>query len=356
MNLIQRLFFTFMALLFVGVGFAVYVLVSTGQFDTFEVGFTGHCVAIEGLAGAEDIIIDPQSSVAFISSVQRRMTTEGDRQGRGAIYLYDLKNPALEPVNLTPHASADFRPAGLSYYPDENGSGFLFVINRTHDVPFDEKPAKVIIYRWEQGALDQIKTVEVGISPSNIVATGPAQFYVTNDFAFAGGIGADLQKILALPVSEVGYFDGQDYRAVASGLAFANGIARSRDGNLVFVAETLSRQISVFERNSENGELTLQGEIPLQAAPDNINVDEEGQLWIAGHPQLLSLYGHRGDAGKLSPSYLMTLERGAAQQYVIKDLMRDAGDLISGASVVAPIGDRFLVGAPFENKILDCSR
>jgi arylesterase/paraoxonase len=355
MHLIQNLFFTFMALLFGGVGVAVYVLVSTGQFDTFEVGFSGHCVGIEGIAGPEDIVIHRASELAFISSHNRRMEIS-DADQRGAIYLYDLKNPAVDPINLTPDAGPDFKPAGLSFFETGANEGILFVVSRANEVPVDEARGEVILYQWSGKSLTQIKAVKVGISPNNVVATGPEQFYVTNDFAYAEGILADFQKILPLPVSEVGYFDGADFRIVAEGLGFANGIATSKEGDLIYVAETLSRQISVFDRDVKSGNLTLREEIELDASPDNINIDQNGHIWLAGHPQLLSLYGHRGDRAKLSPSFLVTLERGAANQYVVKDLMRDAGDLISGASVVAPIGDRFLVGAPYENKILDCSR
>ncbi len=355
MHLVQNLFYTFMAILFGGVGVAVYVLVSTGQFDTFEVGFSGHCVGIEGIAGPEDIVIHSASEIAFISSNNRRVVAS-DADQRGAIYLYDLKSSTVDPINLTPDVGPDFRPAGISFFGTSATEGFLFVVNRPHEVPANEHASEVIIYRWAGKRLQQIKSVTVGISPNNIVAIGPEQFYVTNDFAYADGILTDLQKILPLPMSEVGYFDGSTFRIVADGLGFANGIAASKEGELIYVAETLSRQISVFDRNVKSGDLTLKEEIELDAAPDNINVDQNGHIWLAGHPQLLSLYGHRDDVAKLSPSFLVTLERGAANQYVIKDLMRDAGDLISGASVVAPLGDRFLVGAPYENKILDCSR
>ena len=355
MHIIQRLFFAFMGVIVLGVGAAVYVLVSTGQLDTLETHFTGHCVGIEGIAGPEDIIIHPSGNYAFISSTDRRAALRGEAKP-GAIYLYDLQNPSVEPLNLTSSADVNFQPHGISFFATGVDQGILFVVNRPQEFSAKKTNKEVLLLNWKVNKTNAMKSVSVCISPNNIVAVGPDQFYVTNDFAYPDGIFADLQTILPLPVSTVGYFDGQRYRGVVEGLGFANGIALSPDGTQLFVTETLSKTLNIYNRDMETGALTLSEEIDLNTAPDNINIDQDGQIWLAAHPQLLSLYGHRGDAGKLSPSQILTLQRGAANQYVIKELLLDAGDLISGASVAAPIGDRFLIGGPYADKFLDCSR
>lgn len=344
-----------MGVIVLGVGTAVYVLVSTGQLDTLETHFSGHCVGIEGIPGPEDIVIHPSGKYAFISSSDRRAALRGDVKP-GAIYLYDLQNPSIAPLNITPGAGPDFQPSGLSFFATGADQGTLFVVNRTHEFPVSKTNQEVILFNWTVNKTNRIKSISVGISPNDIVAVGPETFYVTNDFAYPDGILADLQTILPLPVSTVGYFDGQRYREVIDGLGFANGIALSRDGTQLFVAETLSKKLNIYNRNFETGALTISEEIKLDTAPDNISVDKDGHIWLAAHPQLLSLYGHRGDAGKLSPSQVLTLERGVANQYVINELLLDAGDLMSGASVAAPVGDRFLMGGPYAAKFLDCSR
>ncbi|WP_169570074.1 SMP-30/gluconolactonase/LRE family protein [Sneathiella limimaris] len=345
----QRIFIAFMSLLVLAVGVAVYVLVSTGQFDTVEPAFTGHCVAVEGVPGVEDIVVHPSGNYAFMSSQDRQ------NGHRGNIFLYDLEKSNQEPINLTNSLEGAFSPLGISFYRDPDGTEKLFVIDRASKFPADDKRSKVRIFLWTDSLLVEQSFQEIEGSPNNILAVGTNQYYLTNDYRYGDSLFSDLQSVLALPISTVSYFDGSTFREVASGLEFANGIAASENGKTVFVAETLGRRISVFDRNPATGQLTLKEEVDLPTAPDNLTRDDQDRIWIAGHPQLLSYYGHQGDIGKLSPSHILQLTKGAANQTVASQLMLDAGDLISGATVAAPIGRRFLVGAAFENKFLDCS-
>lgn len=343
-----------MILLVLSIGSAVYVLVKTGQFATIEPKFTGHCVALNGMAGPEDILIHPSGDFAFISSDNRRASMAGN-DVPGAIYFYDLKNQNADPVNLTKGLNFDFHPLGISFFSEEDGSGTLFVVNRRSLSPVAVGTNNVVIFRWENQTLRYVKAVEVANSPNDIAAVGADQFYVTNDYEKRDGLLADLQTIVPLPLSSVGFYDGGSYREVISGLAFANGIAVSKTGDKIYVAETLGQKLSVYAVNAETHNLKRIDEIELDSAPDNISISADNQIWIAAHPQLLSLYGHRGDSGKLAPSQILRLTRGVANQFVVEQVLLDAGDLMSGASVAAAIGERVLIGAAFENKFLDCS-
>ncbi len=343
-----------MILLVLSIGSAVYVLVKTGQFATIEPKFTGHCVALNGIAGPEDILIHPSGNFAFISSDNRLASMAGKNEP-GAIYFYDLKNQNVDPVNLTKNLDFDFHPLGISFFAEPDGTGTLFAVNRKSLSPAAVGNNNVVIFRWENQTLRYVKAVDVASSPNDIAAVGADQFYVTNDYEQRDGILADLQTIIPLPLSSVGFYDGGAYSEVITGLAFANGIAVSQAGDKVFVAETLSQRLGIYAVNAETKNLKLIDEIELNTAPDNISISSDNQLWIAAHPQLLSLYGHRGDPGKLAPSQILRLTRGVADQFVVEQVLLDAGDLLSGASVAAAIGERVLIGAAFENKFLDCS-
>ena len=166
---------------------------------------------------------------------------------------------------------------------------------------------------------------------------------------------ATLEKYLPLPVGTVSYYDGSTITPAAEGLHFANGVSLSRDKQTLFVTETVGQSLRVYSRDLSTNALTLKQEIALGTGPDNVSVDENGDIWIASHPQLLSYLGHAADSSKYAPSQVLRLTQGGAGQLVVNEILLDAGDLISAASVAAPIGNRMLIGAVFENKFLDCS-
>ncbi len=80
-----------------------------GEFKTLKPHFDGQCQKIEGVAGAEDITIHPQTGVAFISSNDRRALLAGE-QAHGAIFAYDLKSSPPKLKNLTNALDHDFHP------------------------------------------------------------------------------------------------------------------------------------------------------------------------------------------------------------------------------------------------------
>jgi len=352
---IQKLFFVFVSLMVFAIGAAVYALYSAGQFKTITPMFNGHCVAIENIAGPEDIVLHPSGNYAFISSDNRRKTADGQPVA-GAIFLYDLKKPSVEPINLTPEANIDFHPLGISYFQGNDGHGTLMVVNRQSVSPVVGNPNKIELYDWKNTTLIHRKTIEGALSPNDIAALSHETFYVTNDHGYLGNLLASLEAYVPLPVGVVSYYNGSAFKEVASGLHFANGISLSKDRKTVIISETLGQRLRVYLREEESNTLSLQQELDLGTGPDNISLDQNGDIWVASHPQLFSFLGHAADASKYAPSQVLRLTKGAAGQLVVGQILLDAGDLISGASVATPIGNRFLVGAVFENKFLDCSQ
>ncbi|MBL4906518.1 MAG: SMP-30/gluconolactonase/LRE family protein, partial [Sneathiella sp.] len=270
---------------------------------------------------------------------------------------YDLDNSDEAPLNLTPDAPKDFHPLGLSLFQDDAGRETLMVINRRSQTPSRQKPNQIILYDWINGQLIQKRVVEGKglIAPNDLVAIGHNRFYVTNDHGYEEGLLAAIEEYLPMPVGMVSYFDGEAFRSVADGFSFANGINQSPDGSKIYVTATVGQSLSIFERDRINGSLTLIKDIDLETGPDNITLDDQGNLWIAAHPQLLSFIGYVGDETKYTPSQIFKLLPGIGGQLIPQNVMVDAGDLISGASVAAAIGNRFLVGGPYEEQFLDCS-
>jgi sugar lactone lactonase YvrE len=78
-------------------------------------------------------------------------------------------------------------------------------------------------------------------------------------------------------------FDPSDrsLRVLLEGLQFANGVAAARDGTFVLVAETGSYRILKYWLAGEHAGTSEVFVDNLPGFPDNINLTEDGRLWVA---------------------------------------------------------------------------
>jgi arylesterase/paraoxonase len=322
-----------------------------GEFKTIKPRFSGQCEKISGAVGAEDITIHPQSGVAFISSNDRRALLAGE-QTAGAIYAYDLKSetPALK--NLTQDFAEPFHPHGISLYLGENSEASLFVVNHRPDGEFIE------IFDYQDSILVHRESIrgELMTSPNDVVAVGARRFYVTNDHGNVSALGRTVEEYLQLERSYVLYYDGSDFQKVAEDIAYANGINVSHDGETIYVAACVGLKINVYARDATSGALKFKKEFPLGTGVDNIELDAEGNLWAAAHPQLLTFTRHAKDASKLSPSEILKISFITNGDYKIEQIYLNDGEEISGSSVGAVFGKKLLIGSVFEKHFLVCER
>lgn len=352
--------------------FIIRTLVSAGQFKTIESYSEFDCKPIEGFAGGEDIVIDRSTGTAFLSYTDRRLALSGQSFDSG-ILSYSLleSNPTpqkLEIVNkqnesakLSKFASDDFTSHGfalhgIDLYTDSNQNKFLFAVN--HESVNQPAGYSVIeIFEYKNNKLYYIETIKDKElrNLNDVAAVGPRQFYATVDHGATSYLGQLIENYLQLPISHVVYFDGQTTRHVAGGIAYANGIAVKND--TVYVAGTVSQKIYLYSRNLETGDLTKKESIYLGTGVDNIDIDEQGVVWIGAHPKLLSFVEHSKDKSKLSPSEVITLTwQNDTNNYKPKTVYLNDGSQLSGLSVAAAYRNRVLIGTVFESKFLDCTR
>ena len=345
----QKLWYVVLGLGLVVIGWVVHLLWSAGHFKTIEPHFAGSCQTVSGVAGAEDITIHPRTGIAYISACDRRALKAG-QNGRGGIFAYDLKDPQPVPVKLTSGPGPDFQPHGLSLYIDADGRDALFVINHsggTHKVEiYDLKPDGLVHRRM-------VKDPSL-VSPNDIVAVGREHFYATNDHRYTSGLLKIGEDYLKLPLANVVFFNGGEFKVAADGIGYANGINISPDGSKLYVAGTTQMTLMIFDRNLKSGELTLAETIGFDTGLDNIEMDAAGALWIGAHPQLLKFVAHSKDAAKLSPSQILRVTLHPGDEPRIEEVYLNAGQEISGSSVGAAYADRLLIGSVFESKLLDC--
>ena len=347
----KAILFTLLILLMGVVGWVVDLLWTAGHFKTIEPHFAGQCNPVSGVIGAEDITLHPRTGVAFISACDRRAVIEG-QPGKGGIYAYDLNANTPGLVNLTPDASEDFQPHGISLFVGEDRNDTLFIINH------EAGKHQIEIYDLKNEKLVHRKTISdpMLVSPNDLVAVGPNSFYVTNDHRFVSGFKRIIEDYMRLSLSNVLYYDGSHFKEAASGFAYANGINVSADGKILYLSATSKRTLYIFDRDPATGKLSRREKIKLGTGLDNIEMDKEGGLWIGAHPQLLSFVKHAKDPSALSPSQILHLTPRLDGSYDIKEVYLNAGDEISGSSVAAVQNDRMLIGSVFEPKFLDCQK
>jgi arylesterase/paraoxonase len=329
------------------IAFVAVTMFDSGFFKTIQPHFEGTVQVMEGIPGPEDITIDQESGIAFISSDDRRATKAG-KPVPGAIYALDLKDTAAIPYRISDGFTRDFHPHGISFLKTEDGKRLLFVINHA------QQRHSVEIFAFDGKKLNHLESIRSSLmtSPNDLVAVGPRQFYISNDHGNTGGLGRRLEDYLRLAQSYVLYFDGTKAVKAAEGIAYANGVNLSADGRHLFVTATIGRKLLVYGRDVLSGKLMAEDEIACGTGVDNIELDTLGNLWVGCHPKMLAFVKHAGDVYKKSPSQVLKIQYTGKDNYQMKEIYLNDGTQLSGSSVAAVYQNQMLVGAVFDSKIL----
>lgn len=317
-----------------------------GQFREISAREPGACEALPLEASAEDIQIDRNRSIAYLSSLDRRRIIQGTA-GNGTVLQLDLVTTPLRPMPALASAPANFRPHGLALYRMGDGKLRLFAISH----PAGAGHSVEIFEQGTDGLFVHVGGVRdpLLLSPNAIVATGPQQFYVANDKGSTNVIQRLREFVFRSGLSKVVYHDGNSMRVVAEGLKSAVGMGLSPDGLTLYVAETLGKRLSVYSRDPATGDLKFERHIELDGSPDNVNMDSDGTAWIAVHARLLDLIRHFGDAAHPAPTTILRHAAGATETVYAND-----GTRISAGSVGAAFDGRLYIGSITEPKVLVC--
>lgn len=348
-------FFAIGAIVLLLVGRVLTVLIpATGALsDMTPVGLAG-CTRIDIAPGTEDLQIDHTNGLVYISASERRTWYLGDKSAgpdaRNGIYVFPLSDPsAVRKISTGPE---NFMAHGISLWRGEDGAVRLFVVNHptTGEEIVEIFDAAAVA---DGGDLTHLRSVsfDAMTSPNDVVAVGPEQFYVSNDIVHDGGLLQIIEIYLAASWSSVAYFDGENGRLVAKGLAYANGINVSPDGDTIYVAEILNRRINAYARDAATGDLRRTHRFPVPTAPDNIDIDIDGRIWTAGHPNLLAFEAHAKDASNIAPSQVVRIDPGTGA--TTTPFMSVDGE-INGSAGVAVHDGRMVIGAVFDGHVLNC--
>jgi arylesterase / paraoxonase len=335
-----------------GVGFVVDVRAQNGEGIEVSNNASTDCRRIPGISGAEDIVIAPSGNLAIAIGGNRRSFRSGG-PGRGRIWAFDPLNPTNS-RELRFGNPASFRSFGADLLTDADGIQRLFVANRS------DNGHGIEIFRVEGSAGDERLVHEntlkaTGfINPNDVVALGPKSALVTLDKESpAGGLLEIWEGITRKPSGRVVRIDDKGMQVVARGLLSSNGIARSGDGQHLYVGELVGRSVAVFHIDAQR-RWVLQRRILMPFAVDNLTLRDDGKLIVAGHPKLLTLAtGYQKSEADHSPSEVALVDPVSGGQTT---LMRDSGAFHSGSSVgVQNRLGALIVGTAFGPDIITCS-
>ncbi|WP_299215799.1 SMP-30/gluconolactonase/LRE family protein [uncultured Aquimarina sp.] len=326
--------------------FVAHILISTGFFRTIENKFEGTIVKKIPIPGAEDITVSPSDGFALISSTDREIYPPV-KEEKGGLYLMDLKNENFNLTHLTASFDQSFAPHGISMIKKDS-TYKVMAINHTPD---GQHAIEVFTMRDKNLVHEKTLTHPSLVSPNDLVLIDENRFYVTNDHKYTDGFGKVLEEYLGLSISNVLYYDGENYTEVADGIAYANGINYDPKRNLLFVASPRGFLVKVYSRNAD-GSLEFIEDIPCGTGVDNIEIDTNGNLWVGAHPNLLRFGSYAKGKKETSPSEIIKVTYRGKNDYDIEQVYTNDGTVMSGSTVAAPFEDLIISGNVMDDHFL----
>ncbi len=346
MKLIKKTAIIFILLI---LAFVANIFISTGFFRTIENKFNGEIVQKIALRGAEDITISQIDSFALVSATARKSLPKTQEE-YGGLYYLDLKSQNYIPIHLTADFKKSFAPHGIS----------MIKIDSTYKVmAVNHTPTghTLEVFTLNNKKLTHVKTLEHStiISPNDIVQIDKNHFYFTNDHKYTKGIGQLVEDYGGLAVSNVIYFNGENYTEIANGIAYANGINYDAKRKLLFVASPRKFLVEVYARN-DDGTLNFIEDIDCNTGVDNIEFDTEGNLWIGAHPNLLRFAAYAKGNKEIAPSEIIKINYHSKGDYTIEQIYLEDGSTMSASTVAAPFGNLILTGNVMDDNFLILKR
>ncbi len=332
--------------------FSIKTFIDAGEFKEINPHFDGICSSIYGLEGPEDIIL-LNDSTAFISADPRRIEKSSSFYSyenkthyskQGSIFKYNTNTRKLQ--NLTSKLDCEFHPHGISIY-ESNNEIYLNVVNHTST---GNSVISFILINNELVVIKEISSPLL-VSPNDLVMIDKDKFYITNDHQSSNAMGKLVEDYLQLSKSNILFYDGEKFTVCANKLKYANGINISNDFRKIYVAETIGRRIRVYNRSELNNSLELLDIINVNSGVDNIELDQDGNLWIGSHPKLFDFLKHAKDKKNLSPSQVIVI---SGSTYEVTEIFLSNGKDMSGSTVAAVYNKNLLIGSVFEDHFLHC--
>ena len=307
----------------------------------------------EKVVGVEDLDFDPESGTIFMSAYDRRAVAreidEGKVTTQGGIYTINVLDitdaTSLQVTDISrdfKEAGNEFRPHGIWVGSSKEGIRVI-AINRKYERRLEDV---ILVPSFESfssafGKMTHVGDVSFeGVCNPNDLAIAYILIFTdltgncSGSWFGTGGV--------------VKANNGNETSTVVENLSFPNGIVITK--NLMAVSLT-TKNIIQFQFNQNK---TSKENIKLPIAPDNLTVDQDDNLYVAGFPNLIDYYfymnGWFGVEKSPSAAY-----RISPEDYALELLFKDNGTMISGATVALRAGDYLILGSGWDDNIAICS-
>lgn len=327
-----------------------------GEFREFDARFPGSCSTITLAGSAEDVQIDRPRGIAYLSILDRAAGTPSS-EITGSVMLLDLNLEQPAPRAAFAWDPPNFHPHGLSLLTRAGQPHRLFAISHWPDGSH-----AVEVAEESGGAFFPKETLRDAafVNPNALVAVGAREFYLVNSTDAPADSPRLREFLLRQGRGNLVYFDGRHARVLEQGLGFPAGIAASPDGSRLYVGEALFKRLRIYRRDPANGAVTLEETVDLGTAPDNIDVDADGLVWIAAHPKLFAFLRHAREPARRAPTQVLLFDprrpKPAADAHDARliQVYGNDGAGISAGSVAAHWRSEMIIGAVFDPKVLIC--
>ncbi|WP_412758414.1 arylesterase [Leptospira cinconiae] len=314
-----------------------------------------NCSKISGMPGPEDLAIDREAGLLYVSSHERRIK---DQEGK--IYFLDLNSSPLEPKLLEVEYPKNFRPHGMSLL-NQNGKYRLYVIShitlyKEHSIEVFERTEKPSA-KSKAGKWKHIQTLQDPLitSPNDLSVASENEIFVSNDHG-AGGLSTYLfQDLFRISRAEIAYYDGKNWSSLGNPLYYGNGIlyVKRLDGKeYLYRAGFGLGAVLKFDIKRENGKIVLGDpkQIVLEGGPDNLEIDEKGTIFTVTHPSVMKFLRHASNAESHSPTKIFSISPDDS----IQEIFSNSGELISAGSTALTYKERVYIAQVFNDFILQC--
>ncbi len=334
-------------LILVGILYFIFdTMLQAGVFKSISSKNSGNEIEMyRGVWGTEDLDWDRENNLLFISSSNRWEILEGLNPKTDGIYILKTDDENAQPVKIITDFKGDFHPHGISLFKVDSVS-YLYIINHDGDAH------SVELFEFKGDFLHHLYgyTDEKMFHPNDVVGDEVGKFYVTNDHGNRTPFWRKVEDYLRMPYAYLLYYNGSEYKKVHKGMVYANGVNLSNDGTKLYVSHTTGHEVFVLDRNKKTGSLILKETLTIPTGIDNIDVDENDMIWVAGHPKLFDFLGHEEDSTKYSPSQFFKID--PKKDYEVTKMYENSGAEISGSSVVVVKNDTAYAGCVFQDRIL----
>lgn len=341
--MLKKILLSLLVLVLALVAYVYSILSSTGFFRDIENKSYGSLYQEIPLKGAEDLTIDYEEGLMVLSAFDRRGAVRRENP-TGGIYMMNLNQEPFEAIRLEDGLGEGFHPHGISLFKVDSASYRLLVVNHQNGKHTLE------LFDLKEGLLAHVKSYsdEKIISPNDAVFVDADKFYFTNDHGYTSKRGVFFENYMGLKASGVVYYDGDNFLEVAGDIAYANGINTTPDLKTLYVASP--RQFEILEYNiRSDGSLEQTKTITTATGVDNLEWDNEGNLWSGAHPNLIGFQQYAGLKKDTAPSEVVKVTFPDA---MVESLYVNDGTEISSSCVAAPYGEYLFIGTVMDDKVL----